>query len=377
MLRRVMMIAGEASGDLHGGGVVRELKRRVPSVEIYGVGGDNMQREGMELSQHIAGLSFMGIAEVVRHLAKISRLEGALEVLLRNRRPDVVVLIDYPGFNLRFARAVKRHGIPVLYYISPQVWAWNAGRVRKMKLLIDTMKVVFPFEVEIYKREGIDVEFVGHPIAEQIGSTISREEFFAAAGLSTEQRVLAIFPGSRVQEVERILPIAVEAAGRLHEAHGVQVAVSVAPNLDRSVVARQVPEERGFVLVENSAYDLMKHADLAVVASGTATLETAWFGTPMIVVYRASPVTFWIGKMLVDVPHIGLVNIVAGKQIVPELVQHHLTAKKVVHAASRILLNAECERDMRRDLGVIRERLGGPGASARVAEGVIDLGRAA
>jgi lipid-A-disaccharide synthase len=377
MVRRVMMIAGEASGDLHGGGVVRELKRRVPSVDIYGVGGDKMQQEGMELSHHIAGLSFMGLVEVVRHLAKIRRVQRALEVLLQNRRPDVVVLIDYPGFNLRFARTVKRYGIPVLYYISPQVWAWNSGRVRKMKRLVDTMKVVFPFEVEIYKREGIDVEFVGHPVAEQIGSSISREDFFSTAGLSKEKKVLAIFPGSRVQEVERILPITLEAARRLQEAHGVQVAVSVAPNLDRLVVERKIPDNGGVVLVENATYDLMKHADLALVASGTATLEAGWFATPMIVVYRASPVTFWIGRMLVDIPHIGLVNIVAGKQIVPELIQHHLTAENVVRAAARILLDAEYERKMRSELRVIRQRLGEPGASARVAEGVVGLGRAA
>jgi lipid-A-disaccharide synthase len=377
MVRRVMMIAGEASGDLHGGGVVRELKKKVPSADVYGVGGDNMRREGMELSHHIAGLSFMGLVEVVRHLAKIRRVQNGLEVLLRERRPDVVVLIDYPGFNLRFARTAKRHGIPVLYYISPQVWAWNSGRVRKMKRLVDAMKVVFPFEVEIYDREGIDVEFVGHPIVERIGSSISRGDFLRGAGLSTEKKVVAIFPGSRMQEVERILPITLEAARRLQESHDVQVVVGVAPNLGRSVVERYVPEGGSVLLVENATYDLMKHADLAVVASGTATLEAGWFATPMIVVYRASPVTFWIGRLLVDLPHIGLVNIVAGKQIVPELVQHHLTAGNVVRAASRILLDAEYEQVMRRELRLIRERLGGPGASARVAEGVVRLGRAA
>jgi lipid-A-disaccharide synthase len=377
MVRRVMMVAGEASGDLHGGGVVRELKRRAPSADIFGVGGDNMQREGMELSQHISGLSFMGLVEVVRHLGKIRRVHRQLELLLRQRRPDVVVLIDYPGFNLRFARTAKRYGIPVLYYISPQVWAWNAGRVRKMRSLVDSMKVVFPFEVEIYDREGIDVEFVGHPIVDRIGSSIAREDFLREAGLVSGKKVLAIFPGSRVQEVERILPIALGAARRLQQVHDIQVAVGVAPNLERSVVERSGAVGGDVVLVEQATYDLMKHADLAVVASGTATLETGWFATPMIVVYRASPVTFWIGRMLVDIPHIGLVNIVAGKQIVPELVQQHLTAGNVVRAASRILLDTEYEQNMRRELRIIRDRLGGPGASARVADGVVRLGRAA
>jgi len=319
----------------------------------------------------------MGLVEVVRHLATIRRVQAGLEALLRDRRPDVVVLIDYPGFNLRFARIVKRYGIPVLYYISPQVWAWNASRVRRMKNLVDRMKVVFPFEVEVYEREGIDVEFVGHPIVEQIDSTLSREDFLARTGLSAGGKILGLFPGSRMQEIDHVLPIILESGRRLQDDHGIQVAVSVAPNLERTAVERQISDSANVVLVHGMTYELMRYADVAIVTSGTATLETAWFTTPMIVVYRTSPVTFWIGRMLVDIPYIGLVNIVAGKKIVPELIQRRLTVGHVVDATNRILLESEYEQEMRKELSVIKERLGSPGASQRVAESVLALGRAA
>lgn len=212
MLGRVMMIAGEASGDLHGSGVVRELKSRLPAVDVFGVGGDRMKAEGMELVHHISGLSFMGFMEVLKNLSTINELGRKLEALLDARRPDVVVLIDYPGFNLRFAKKAKQLNIKVLYYISPQVWAWHKGRVKKMRSLVDRMKVVFPFEVEIYKNEGIDVEFVGHPLAESIGSQISRDEFFSVNGFDREKKLLALLPGSRKQEIENIFPTMLETA---------------------------------------------------------------------------------------------------------------------------------------------------------------------
>lgn len=194
MLNRVMMIAGEASGDAHGARVVKELRSRRPSVEIYGVGGDRMQEEGMELVYHISSLSFMGFVEVVRHLSLIREVERRLEKVLEERPPDVLVLIDYPGFNLHFARKARRHDVRVLYYISPQVWAWHKGRVKKMKTLVDRMKVVFPFEVELYRKEGIDVEFVGHPLAESLRSSMTREEFCRSTGLGRGQEDPRAFP---------------------------------------------------------------------------------------------------------------------------------------------------------------------------------------
>jgi lipid-A-disaccharide synthase len=374
---KVMMIAGEASGDLHGAGVARALCARMPGVSMYGIGGDNMKMEGMELLYHISGLSFMGFAEVVKNLFTIASIEKHLDGVLRQRRPDVVVLIDYPGFNLRFARRAKRYGIPVLYYISPQVWAWNKGRVRKMRRLVDEMKVVFPFEVEIYRSEGINVEFVGHPLAERIGSTSRRDDFFRAHGFDPARKLLGLFPGSRVQEIERILPVMVECAGELTRTLPLQVGISVAPNLGVDALRPFIPDRAPVTLVERATYDLMHHADAAIVTSGTATLETGWFGTPMVVVYRTSTLTYFIGRLLVDVPYIGLVNIVAGKKVVPEFVQHALTVRNLVGAVGRIVREETYARTMRGELGVIRERLGEPGASRRVADSIIKLGAAA
>lgn len=374
MVRRVLMIAGEASGDLHGSGVVRELRHRQPDIDVYGIGGDNMRREGMELRVHISELSFMGFAEVVRNLRTVFRAERELGRLLETRRPDVVVLIDYPGLNLRFARKARERGIPVLYYISPQVWAWHRGRVKKMRSLVNAMKVVFPFEVELYRREGIDCEFVGHPLAERIGSTTTREDFLHAHGLLPATPLVGFFPGSRLQEIERILPVMAEAAVRMKKTLGVQIAVSVAANLGVPALRKYIPKGWPGALVEDGTYDLMKHSDAAVVTSGTATLETGWFGTPMVIVYKTSPVSYAIGRMVVDLPYIGLPNIVAGKKIVPELLQNDMTPGSIVREMTRILSDSGYAGTMRRDLALVRERLGGPGASVRVVDGILALG---
>lgn len=374
---RVLMVAGEASGDLHGSSVVRALKLLSPSVEVAGVGGEKMRREGMELVHDNADLAFMGFVEVLRNLATIRGLKRTLIGELERRRPDVVVLIDYPGFNLRFAREVKSRGIPVLYYISPQVWAWHRGRVKKMRSLVDRMKVIFPFEVDIYRDEGIAVEFVGHPLAEQIGTSCTRAEFFRRSGLDPAKKVLGLFPGSRRQEIERILPVISRAAELLCGGRELQVAIGVSPNLGKEFLGRFTSPGSRAVMVENGTYDLMAYADAAIVTSGTATLETGWFGTPMAVVYRTSPLTYCIGRLLVDVRSIGLVNIVAGKNVVPEFIQGAMTAGNLSKEVGRFLDDDRFAASVRRDLSVIREKLGGPGASERVARGILSLAEAA
>ena len=377
MLSRVMMIAGEASGDLHGAGVLRELKRKRPSVDVFGIGGDRMKKEGMDLVFHISSVSFMGFVEVVKHVSVIRRVETELERLLDSRRPDVLVLIDYPGFNLRFARKAKARGIRVLYYISPQVWAWNKGRVKKMKGLVDRMKVVFPFEVDLYKREGVDVEFVGHPLVESMGNVQTKEQFFLAHRLKPDKKLLGLFPGSRKQEIEHILPVMARAAERVARIHDVQIALGVAPVLGTEFLRQFIPKDSAITFIEDGTHDLMCYADAAVVTSGTATLETGWFGTPMVVVYKTSPLTFLIGRMLVHVSNIGLVNIVAGTPVVPELIQHAMTAENIAREVGRMLDTTTYAATMRSALSVIKSKLGKPGASARVADGIIALGEAA
>ncbi len=377
MVDRVMMIAGEASGDLHGSGVVRELKKRVPSIDVFGMGGDKMEAEGMELIYHMSSLCLMGFVEVLKNIPIIRSVERKLERLLDQRKPAVVVLIDYPGFNLRFARKAKEHGVKVLYYISPQVWAWNKRRVKKMKRVVDKMDVVFPFEVDIYTQENIDVEFVGHPLAETLHSSCSRESFFQKHKFNVSNKLLGLFPGSRPQEIKDILPTLVAAASKLQRIHSVQVAIGVAPNLSLDLYNRFTRGDCSITLIENGTYDLMEHSDAIIVASGTATLESGWFGTPMVVVYRTSPVTFFIGRLLVNVPHIGLVNIVARKPVVPEFVQHQMNPENLVNSVSRILQDEAYAQAMRTELSIVKKKLGAPGASGRVADGIIALGQAA
>ena len=229
---RIMVIAGEASGDLHGAGVVRALKERVPQCDIYGIGGDKMQAAGMQLMYHVRELAVMGFWEVLQHLPLLRSVEKALEALLTFRKPDVLLLIDYPGFNLRFARVAHKRGIKIVYYISPQVWAWNPGRVKKMKGCIDKMLVVFPFEVDIYRRAGIDVEFVGHPLLEELEDPQGRSEFCKRWNFDENKKIVGLFPGSRKQEIERIFPAMIGAARILHQQHEVQVAVGVSSVLE-------------------------------------------------------------------------------------------------------------------------------------------------
>ncbi len=372
-LQRVLMIAGEPSGDLHGSGVVRELKKRLPGIDVFGVGGEKMKAEGFDVVFPISRLSFMGFLEVVKNLSVVKELERTLEALIESRRPDVVVLIDYPGFNLRFAKKVKQRGIRILYYISPQVWAWHKSRVKKIRSLVDRMKVVFPFEVEIYEQEGINVEFVGHPLAEKIGATGSREDFFQKHGLDPAKKLLALLPGSRKQEIEKIFPTMLATAGLLRKTLNVQVAVGVAPNLGAAYLKTFITDDASIILVEEATYDVMAYADAAIVTSGTATLETGWFGTPMAVVYKTSPATYTIGRALVGVPFIGLVNIVAGEKVVPEFVQHEMNVKNLVKEMSKQLTDAGYASAMRKRLSVIKSKLGTAGASARVAEGIIEL----
>jgi len=364
------MVAGEASGDLHGSEVVRELKRRVPQIEVFGIGGDKMKKEGMELIYHVREMSFMGFVEVVKHLPLIRSVEKTLEQLLQLKKPDVVVLIDYPGFNLRFARIVKRYGINVVYYISPQVWAWKKGRVKKMAGLIDKMLVVFPFEVPIYEREGVPVQFVGHPIVEEMQAVMSREQFALQYSLPVRKKIIAVIPGSRRQEIENLFSIMVRSAAVLAGKEK-QIVVAVAPNLPLELYQQQLPPDIEVTFIQHATHEVMNYAEFAFVTSGTATLETACVGTPMIVVYRTSAVTYWIARLVVKIEHISLVNIVAGKSVVPEMIQGNVTVDRLVAEAKKIIDSPTRYAEMKRALNEVREKLGGVGASAHVAEAIL------
>lgn len=377
---RIMIIAGEASGEMHGAGVVAALRARRPGIEILGIGGDRMAAAGCELVYHIERFSVMGLTEVVRHLPFVRRALRRLDGLLESRRPDVLILIDYPDFNLRLARKARDRGIPVLYYVSPQVWAWRARRIHTIVRLVDCMAVVFPFEVDLYEKAGGKVVFVGHPLLEVLESKQTRADFCAGAGLDPDRPIIGMLPGSRDMEVGSMLPAM---AGTLKTVQGqlpgVQGVIGLAPTVSRADLAahlagKALPEDaRGVPVVENGTYEVMNHADLLLVTSGTATLESACFGTPLLVLYRMSRLSWWIARRLVSIPDIGLVNVVAGRRIAPEFLQDEVDPKVLSPVVLDLLREPEKRRAMTRELREVRDRLGTPGASSRVADLALEL----
>jgi len=288
------------------------------------------------------------------------------------KKPDVLVLIDYPGFNLRFARKIRKYGMKIVYYISPQVWAWHRSRVKKMRNLVDSMLVVFPFEVDFYKKEGIPVEFVGHPLLEVLDAGMTRKNFCKRYDIDSSKKILGLIPGSRRQEIEKIFPVMLRAARRIAAEQKMEIVVAVAPTLEESFFRTlfNLDEVR---LVKGATYDVMNQSHFAFVTSGTATLETACFGTPMFVLYKTSWLTYGIGRLLVSVRNIGLVNIVAGKTIVPEFIQNRVAVAVLTREALKLLKDENRLSTMRSELSQLRKNLGSAGASKRVAQHILRM----
>ncbi|MEJ2050702.1 MAG: lipid-A-disaccharide synthase [Calditrichota bacterium] len=371
MSKSILIVAGETSGDTHGAGLVKGLVEQIPDITIAGIGGNKMRDAGMELLYHIREMSMMGFVEVVRHLPFIRRVMNDLMNWVEEHRPDAVILIDYPGFNLRFARKVGQYDIPVYYYISPQVWAWGKKRLPKMKQLIHKMFVIFPFEEEIYANHQIPVEFVGHPLVEEIRSVRDREVFYRQSGFDPARPAIGLLPGSRQQEIDRHLEVLLKSVDRLNQETEVplQFWLAVAPDLDaREISARLATDQ--VQLVQNQTYEVMKHSTVVVVSSGSATLETAYFATPMVIIYKMNSLTWWLGKLLVDMEYIGLANIVAGQKVVPELLQDQANPINIASEVDRYLEDRDYYQSVRASLEQVREKLGEPGAGRRVATAI-------
>lgn len=376
--KKILIVAGEASGDLHGSSLIRELKNINSHLQFFGMGGDRMKKEGMELVYHINKLSIMGFFEVLKNLGLIREVMKTMVKLAEERKPDLAVLIDYPGFNLRFAKRVKKIGIPIVYYISPQVWAWGGNRVKKMKGLIDKMIVIFPFEKEIYKKFDIDCEFVGHPLLEVVRPVLSKEDFQSKFDLRKNEVLLGLLPGSRWQEVEKILPIMVQTAELLGaRIKNLRITLGLASTIKKEKVEIILGQFKSKVeIVENLTYDLMKHSDLLLVASGTATLESAILGTPFLVLYKTGFWTYLLAKSLVSIPNIALVNVVAGKKIVPEYIQNKAIPKDIAEEMYDILTNKQKYKSIQDELSLVKEKIGSfhslqvgeVGASKRAAQ---------
>jgi lipid-A-disaccharide synthase len=359
-----MLVVGEASGDVHGAHLVEALHRRNPGIKIFGVAGEQLHQTNFETLFSVTQLTGMGLIELAGNLKNLWRAYQILKRALKQRRPNLLVLIDFPEFNLRLARIAKSIGVPVLYYISPQIWAWRRSRVKQIARWVDHMAVVFPFEVEFYQSHGVKVSFVGHPLVETVHSSQSRDIFLARIGLNPAKPTIALMPGSRRGEVEFHLPVMRDAARQMADAKGIQFFCVRASTIDREKIASflQMP------IVDTDRYEALHAADLVWTASGTATLETALLETPMIVIYRMSWLTYLIARLLVRVDHIGMVNLIAGERLVPELVQNDFNPERLVTESSRLLNSPMLRRNIVAKLAQLRERLGTPGAAERVAE---------
>jgi lipid-A-disaccharide synthase len=374
---RLLVCCGEPSGDLYAAELIRHVRERLPGLEVFGLGGDRLLAQGAHLVAHVRDLAVVGLLEVVSHLPRLRRVFRRLLAEVDERRPDLAVLVDYPDFNLRLARQLRKRDIPVLYYVSPQVWAWRRGRVRAIRETVSRMLVIFPFEEAVYREAGVPVTFVGHPLVDLVRPTEDRTEFLRSVGLDPDRPVVAVLPGSRRKEVAHNLsPLAAAAELLAKKKPDLQFLVAMAPSLDPGPVARAFAPS-GARLTAGTTHAALAAARVALVASGTATVEAALLGVPMVVVYRVSPLTYALGRPLVTVPHFAMVNLVAGRPIVPELMQADFTPERVAAEAAALLDDGERYERTRRDLEEVRRRLGSPGASARAAAVVIQaLGRA-
>ncbi len=395
---RVLIVAGEASGDLYGGLLMRSMAART-GVRFLGIGGPGMRAAGLDLIADAGRIGVTGLSEVLGRFGSIWRAYRRAVAILAGpgTRPDLAILIDYPDFNLRLARRARRAGVPVLYFVSPQIWAWRPGRVRIIAERVDRMLVILPFEEAIYRRASVPVEFVGHPLVDSVRARRSRDQVLKPLGLDPLRRTVALLPGSRANEIAALLPAMIRGARLLKEEfQDLQFVLPVAPTLDLEAIrgavgdasrrsrlavrggyaserpARRDPAPEP-VLVSEDRYDAIAAADVAVVASGTATLETALLEVPMVIVYRVSPMTYALARRVSAVPHIGMANLIAGRRVVPELVQSECTPQRIAAEVRRILVDPSLAESMRRDLAGVRARLGPGGAIDRAAAVACDM----
>jgi lipid-A-disaccharide synthase len=372
----VLLSCGEASGDLYAGALTRELLALDPSLTISGIGGPRFAAAGGRLLADYRDLAVTGLTEAIPKIPRFLATRRAMVSAARTDRPDVLVLIDAPDLNFRLAPRIRRLGIPVVYYISPQIWAWRRRRLKTMREFVDRMLVIFPFEEAIYREGGVPVEFVGHPLVDLSRPTLGRDRFLSALGLSPSAPTVAILPGSRPNEVQRILPDLVAAAGRIRaQVPGVQFVVARAPRLDERLFS-PVRDDEALVVVEGETDAALASADVALTASGTATVQTALHDVPMVIVYRTSWITYRLARWLVRVDAIGMVNLVAGEPIVPELIQDAFTPDAVAREAVSMLTDRDRSTRIREGLGRVRARLGGSGASRRAAEAILRVAAA-
>ena len=367
--RTLLIVTGEASGDLHGAELAQALRVREPDLRILGMGGERMRQAGVELVFDIRSLGVMGIVEVFRKWRAILQAFAAVKNILRREAVDLVVLIDSPEFNLRVARTAKRLGLPTVYYIGPKIWAWRSGRMKTILKCIDRMLVIFPFEKALYQAAGVPCEFVGHPLMDEIPQSLDRSDLRKRFGIPADAVVVALLPGSRQMELDRLLDVMVEALVKIRrQMPAVEAILPVAPSLSMSELSQRLSDRSVDIrLVSGQTPEVLACADSAIVASGTATLEAAVVGTPLIIVYKVAWITYLVAYLMVKTRMAGLVNIIAGRKVVPELLQSDASPEKIADAVLDQLRNQSLAQEVRRELADIRRKLGRPGAAERAA----------
>lgn len=371
---RILISAGEASGDIHAAAVTRELKKIAPETEVFGMGGDCLREAGGEVLFDIKEHGVMGFAEIICKLPALFKLKNAFAKVMEERRPDCLVVVDYPGFNMRLAKLAKSMGIPVVSYISPSAWAWHKSRARSVAQIVNKVAAIFPFEYEVYKAAGADTEFVGHPLVDIVKPHLTQADAWEKAGKQAGRDLILLLPGSRLMEIQKMLPTMLQAAKLILEKRPdtdfTMPRAKTIPleMLENMVKAAGVPVK----IIEGDNYDVMFSADLALATSGTVTLEAALCGLGSVIVYKTSPITAFIARRVINIPDIGLPNIVAGRHILPELLQEDFTPERLQQEALK-LLEPERNAQMKKNLAYVKERLGASGAVHRVAELVLRI----
>lgn len=372
--KKIMIVAGEASGDIYAAGLIRAVYQQDSSIQFFGIGGPRMAEAGCDILVDSAKMAVVGLVEVLKHLDVIAPAFLQLKKILLQDPPDLLVLVDYPGFNLRLAKVAKKAGVKVLYYISPQIWAWRQGRVHKIKQLVDHMAVILPFEALLYKKAGVPVSFVGHPMADMVQVSLSKPGAATSFNLDPNRPVIGLFPGSRHNEISRLLPIILDSARLLLERF--PTAQFVLPLASTLTEDDLTPWLNGhnlpLTITRERIHDLIRACDAVISVSGTVTLEVALVGTPLVIIYKLVPLTYQLAKRLVKVEHIGLCNIVAGETVATELIQDNASPEKIAAEIVR-LMDSEVSAATKARLAVVREQLGGGGADQRMAKLTLQL----
>ena len=365
----VMLVAGEASGDRYAADIFLELKQLLPDIRAIGMGGHHMVEAGVDVRYDSTNIAVIGIGEILKHYGEIKRALKLVQRIACEEQPDLLICVDYKEFNFKLARKAKACGIKVLFYVSPQVWAWRPGRVKKYGEVVDMMAVIFPFEESYYQKYGIPVRYVGHPLVDRVHPSLTRKTAFEQFGLDPSIPVVGLFPGSRGNEIKRLLPVMLDAAKLLRRrSERVQFILSQAPSLsdestDNWMISKGIP----MPAVKGQTYDVMQCCDAIMIASGTATLEAALLGIPMTITYKVTSLTYIIGKLLINIPFIGLPNILAGKQVVKEFIQYDAQPKKLALEIERILLDTAYAESMRGELQSVKQQLGKDGGIKNIA----------